>query len=123
MIGDNKVGQYKDAGFFGELALMYNMPRAATITAVTEGTLWSLVSSKKFLKKKLTFFQDRKTFRQIIVKANAVKRAQFEEFLKSVEILENINVSRDKGVIPGFQYRNQLQLELKLYTYRGPQKL
>ena len=95
---------------------MYNMPRAATITAVTEGTLWSLVSSRNFLKTS-TFFQDRKTFRQIIVKANAVKRAQFEEFLKSVEILENINVSRDKGVIPGFQYRNQLQLELKLYTY------
>lgn len=76
LIGDQKVGQYNDSGFFGELALMYNMPRAATIKSITEGTLWSL---------------DRKTFRQIIVKANAVKRAQFEEFLKSVEILQNIN--------------------------------
>jgi len=76
LIGDSKVGQYNDSGFFGELALMYNMPRAATIKAVSEGTLWSL---------------DRKTFRQIIVKANAIKRTQFEEFLKSVEILANIN--------------------------------
>ena len=25
------VGQYEDAGSFGELALMYNMPRAATV--------------------------------------------------------------------------------------------
>ena len=56
---------------------MYNMPRAATIKAVSAGTLWSL---------------DRKTFRQIIVKANAIKRTQFEEFLKSVEILQHINV-------------------------------
>ena len=43
LIGDSKVGQYNDSGFFGELALMYNMPRAATIKAVSEGTLWSLV--------------------------------------------------------------------------------
>ena len=47
LIGEpgNKVGQYNDSGFFGELALMYNMPRAATIKAVSNGTLWSLVSS------------------------------------------------------------------------------
>ena len=44
LIGDNKVGSYTETGFFGELALMYNMPRAATIKAVSAGTLWSLVS-------------------------------------------------------------------------------
>jgi len=76
IINDVKVGDYVESGFFGELALMYNMPRAATIKAVSAGTLWSL---------------DRKTFRQIIVKANAIKRTQFEEFLKSVEILQHIN--------------------------------
>lgn len=77
--GDNgpmKVGSYDGSGFFGELALMYNMPRAATIKAVSDGILWSL---------------DRKTFRQIIVKANANKRKQFEEFLKSLPVLENID--------------------------------
>ena len=63
---------------------MYNMPRAATIKAVSAGTLWSL---------------DRKTFRQIIVKANAIKRTQFEEFLKSVEILQHINVRQSHSTI------------------------
>lgn len=74
--GPQKVGSYDGSGFFGELALMYNMPRAATIRAVTNGVLWSL---------------DRKTFRQIIVKANANKRKQFEDFLTSLPVLENIN--------------------------------
>merc|ERR1712062_150953 len=54
---------------------MYNMPRAATIKAVSAGTLWSL---------------DRATFRQIIIRANTIKRQQFENFLKSVEILEDM---------------------------------
>ena len=38
------------------------------------------------------YFQDRATFRQIIVRANAIKRQQFENFLKSVEILEDMTV-------------------------------
>lgn len=73
--GPQMVGSYDGSGFFGELALMYNMPRAATIKARSDGILWSL---------------DRKTFRQIIIKANANKRKQFEEFLKSLSVLENI---------------------------------
>ena len=35
-------GCYKDEGFFGELAMMYNTPRAATITAATDGVLWAI---------------------------------------------------------------------------------
>lgn len=38
------VGQYDSHGSFGELALMYNTPRAATIVATSEGSLWGLVS-------------------------------------------------------------------------------
>lgn len=38
------VGQYDNKGSFGELALMYNTPRAATIIAKQEGALWGLVS-------------------------------------------------------------------------------
>lgn len=37
------VGQYDNKGSFGELALMYNTPRAATIIATQEGSLWGLV--------------------------------------------------------------------------------
>ena len=38
------VGAYDQKGSFGELALMYNMPRAATIVATSEGSLWAMVS-------------------------------------------------------------------------------
>lgn len=38
------VGNYDNRGSFGELALMYNTPRAATITATSPGALWGLVS-------------------------------------------------------------------------------
>jgi cAMP-dependent protein kinase regulator len=37
--------EYNNSGSFGELALMYNQPRAATIVARTAGKLWALVSS------------------------------------------------------------------------------
>ena len=43
LVGGKKVGCYDNTGSFGELALMYNMPRAATIVAVTSGTLWAMV--------------------------------------------------------------------------------
>ncbi|XP_016100983.1 cAMP-dependent protein kinase type II-beta regulatory subunit-like [Sinocyclocheilus grahami] len=38
------VGSYDNRGSFGELALMYNTPRAATIIATSSGALWCLVS-------------------------------------------------------------------------------
>ena len=43
---DKCVGSYVNEGSFGELALMYNMPRAATIIATSEGTLWAMVSDR-----------------------------------------------------------------------------
>ncbi|KPP58261.1 hypothetical protein Z043_123929, partial [Scleropages formosus] len=56
---ERPVGSYNNRGSFGELALMYNTPRAATIIATSVGALWCL---------------DRLTFRRIIVKNNAKKR-------------------------------------------------
>ena len=51
------VGAYKDQGSFGELALMYNMPRAATIVATSLGSLWAMVSTSLFI-----CFRDMKLF-------------------------------------------------------------
>lgn len=67
-----KVFQYTGSGSFGELALMYNAPRAASVVATTEGSLWAM---------------DRQTFRKIVVKATAKKRRLYENFLKEVEVL------------------------------------
>lgn len=38
-----RVATYDNRGSFGELALMYNQPRAATVRAVTDGKVWCLV--------------------------------------------------------------------------------
>ena len=46
---DILVGNYEEHGSFGELALMYNMPRAATIIATTEGSVWAMVCRPVFL--------------------------------------------------------------------------
>ncbi|CAB1345740.1 unnamed protein product [Coregonus sp. 'balchen'] len=40
------VGSYDNQGSFGELALMYNTPRAATIIATSVGALWCMVSER-----------------------------------------------------------------------------
>ena len=42
LIGENKVGSYKGGQAFGDLALIYNTPRAATILATADCTLWTL---------------------------------------------------------------------------------
>jgi len=70
-----KVASYDNKGSFGELALMYNAPRAATIVSVDAGTLWAL---------------DRQTYVRIIVRANARKRRTYEEFLKTVHVLKSL---------------------------------
>lgn len=57
---ESLIHTYDNRGAFGELALLYNMPRAATIKAITNGTLWAM---------------DRQTFRRILLKS-AYKKAQ-----------------------------------------------
>lgn len=71
-----QVFQYETGGSFGELALMYNCPRAATVRASTAGVLWRT---------------DRETFRHIIIDSSAEKRRKFEEFLESVPLLSSLS--------------------------------
>ncbi|KAJ8370168.1 hypothetical protein SKAU_G00101960 [Synaphobranchus kaupii] len=78
------VGQYNNKGSFGELALMYNTPRAATIIATTEGALWGL---------------DRATFRRLIVKNNAKKRKMYEIFIESVPLLKSLELSERMKIV------------------------
>uniref|UniRef100_A0A2K5PJU9 cAMP-dependent protein kinase type II-alpha regulatory subunit n=1 Tax=Cebus imitator TaxID=2715852 RepID=A0A2K5PJU9_CEBIM len=78
------VGQYDNHGSFGELALMHNTSRAATIVATSEGSLWGL---------------DRVTFRRIIVKNNAKKRKTFESFIESVPFLKSLDLSERMKIV------------------------
>ncbi|XP_065226681.1 cAMP-dependent protein kinase type II regulatory subunit-like [Planococcus citri] len=67
------VHTYNGKGSFGELALMYNMPRAATIQAATKGSLWAM---------------DRQTFRRIVLKSAFKKRKMYEALIDNVPMLK-----------------------------------
>lgn len=41
-----KVGIHDDSGYFGEMALMYNVQRRNTVKAATDGLLWYVVSKR-----------------------------------------------------------------------------
>lgn len=73
--GVDKVLVIKSGGYFGELAVMYNTPRAATVTAVGDCKLWWL---------------DRVTVKTAIVKHTIRNRERFDGFLSSVPILSTL---------------------------------
>jgi cAMP-dependent protein kinase regulator len=70
-----KVKEYFPGDSFGELALLYNAPRAASIVAREDGISWTL---------------DRETFNNIVKESAIKKRERYEAFLKSVSILKQI---------------------------------
>jgi len=61
---------------FGELALLYNAPRAATIKAIEDSIVWKL---------------DRDTFNHIVKDAAQRKREKYDNFLQSVPILASMD--------------------------------
>jgi cAMP-dependent protein kinase regulator len=73
-LSPKKIGEYNNSGFFGELALLYNQPRSATIISVENGgVLWAM---------------NRNTFQRLVI-SNAFKRRKlYEEFLRSVPLLK-----------------------------------
>ncbi|XP_029103287.1 cAMP-dependent protein kinase type II-beta regulatory subunit-like [Scleropages formosus] len=81
---ERSPGSYDNRGCFGELALMYNTPRAATIVATSAGALWCL---------------DRLTFRRIIVKNNAKKRKMYEAFIETLPLLKSLEPSERMKVV------------------------
>jgi len=73
---EKKVHTYKPGDSFGELAIMYNAPRAATCRAAVDSTLWAL---------------DRVSFKAIVVAAAMIKRETYQAFLQKVPILASLN--------------------------------
>ncbi|OTF77633.1 cAMP-dependent protein kinase regulatory subunit-like protein [Euroglyphus maynei] len=75
-VNDQLVSTVSEGGSFGELALIYGTPRAASILAKTDVKLWAI---------------DRDTYRRILMGQFIKKRKMYEEFLSKVKILESLD--------------------------------
>jgi cAMP-dependent protein kinase regulator len=76
---DGEEKMVKDVGAgdnFGELALLYNCSRAATVKATEKAVCWQL---------------DRETFNHIVKDAAAKKREQYEGFFNKVPLLNSVD--------------------------------
>ncbi|KAG8460041.1 hypothetical protein KFE25_014186 [Diacronema lutheri] len=73
-----QVFEYSGAGFFGELALMYNTSRSATVEAASAGVVWAL---------------DRATFRHLVTSAQEQRAKVSQESLAKVVILQSLSVA------------------------------
>merc|ERR1712025_80636 len=75
-VNGEKVLNIGEGGSFGELALIYGTPRAATVKASTDVKLWGI---------------DRDSYRRILMGSTIRKRKMYEEFLSKVSILDNLD--------------------------------
>eukprot|EP01135_Chromosphaera_perkinsii_P003451 Nk52_evm20s243 gene=Nk52_evmTU20s243 len=83
-----KVVEVKVGGSFGELALMYNTPRAATVTASEDSVLWAV---------------DRVTFRKILMETTFRKRKVYEGFVSCVPILQNLTAAERSKIVDALE--------------------
>ena len=74
-VNDRLVTSLVDVGSFGELALIYGTPRAATVKAKTDVKLWAI---------------DRDTYRRILMGSTIRKRKMYEAFLSKVSARSGI---------------------------------
>ncbi|CAD8120413.1 unnamed protein product [Paramecium sonneborni] len=82
------IKQYQSGDMFGELALLYNAPRAASIQSNTESILFAL---------------DRSTFNAIVKEATVKRREHYEEVLSKVEILKSIDSYEKTQICDGLK--------------------
>ena len=82
--GEKALRSYDPGDSFGELALLYNSARAATVKCVEDGVLWAL---------------ERKAFRYVMVSDGSRDIAyRAENFLKTVEILSPLTDAQRAAV-------------------------
>lgn len=92
------VKKCQEGDAFGELALLYNCPRAASVDAKEACTLWQL---------------DRDTFNHIVKEAAEKKRARYDGFLSKVPLLSSTDAYE----------RSQLADALKVENFKDRDKI
>jgi len=88
------VMNYEPGGCFGELALIYNSPRAASVVATSASKLWTL---------------DLRTFRYILATTSSSKMVTRCEFLKKCAFLDplsNEQISKLAGALEPITYED-----------------
>ncbi|XP_034472818.1 cGMP-dependent protein kinase 1 [Drosophila innubila] len=78
------VGSFGPATVFGELAILYNAPRKATIKAATDARVWKIA---------------RKTFRAIMQISGSKEREENLQFLRSAPFLQELEESMLNKVV------------------------
>ena len=78
LVDGNLVGSCSRGASFGELALLYNCPRAATCIANTDCCLWKV---------------DQKTFRYMLANNNADQQKDIQDTLRKVPFLSELDDS------------------------------
>merc|ERR1719160_1089505 len=86
--GETLVKTVEAGDAFGELALLYNCPRAASVEAAEKSVLWKL---------------DRNTFNHIVKDAAQKKRERYESFLKTVPLLQSMSDYERSQVADGLK--------------------
>ena len=71
-----KVSEKGPGDFFGEIAMMYNSPRAATVKATSNSTVWAL---------------DRESFQMMLVTAENTKKKLYENLLDGIDLFDSLN--------------------------------
>jgi len=82
-MGRTPVHFYKAGDSFGELALMYNTPRAATVQCISGGSLWTMAGS---------------SFRRMLVLNSKQAAENTSQFLKSVAFLSTLTDQQREAV-------------------------
>ena len=77
--GSGDLFVYEGTGSFGELALLYGAPRAATVKCVKPGFLWSL---------------ERDAFRHALIQHSSKSAATLENFLMSVNLFSELSLEQ-----------------------------
>lgn len=72
----SKVAAFGVGSLFGEVALLYNTPRAATVTAVSPVKVWVL---------------DATDFKMLLAQSSQAQYTKYEGWLSQVELLKSLN--------------------------------